>query len=63
MSPSNGNSTDISMPYICCGGTVATTSNCGPTAASSIARLPALLAWKLAQVFALALGVPVEPEV
>ena len=42
--PSSGSSTDISMPYMCCGGTVATTVKCVPTAACSIARLPALLA-------------------
>ena len=61
--PSNGSSTDISMPYMCCGGTVATISKRGPTTARSIARLPALLAWKLPQVLGFALGVPVEPEV
>jgi hypothetical protein len=29
----------------------------------SRARLPALLAWKLPQVFGFGIGVPVEPEV
>ena len=43
-SPSSGITTDSSMPYMCCGGTVATTWNRSPTTACSIVRLPALLA-------------------
>jgi len=51
------------MPYMCCGGTVATTLHGPSTYPRSMRRLPALLAWKLRQVFTCAAGWPVEPEV
>ena len=53
------------MPYMCCGGTVATSGVVVPGASrsSSAARFCAVLAAKLASVLRLGLGWPVLPEV
>jgi hypothetical protein len=62
---SSGSSTDISMPYMCCGGTVATT--CAVVEPGRNSRNPrafaAVLARNEAQVFACGFGWPVLPEV
>ncbi len=61
----SGISTDSSMPYMCCGGTVATT--CGTASAShsptSANRSWRVLVRKLPQVLGLGFGAPVLPEV
>ena len=62
--PNSGNNTDSSMPYMCCGGTVATT--CSGREKSSAPRATAffaVLVQKSPHRFGLALGAPVEPEV
>ena len=53
------------MPYMCCGGTVATICGVAPAGhrSCSAARFCAVLVRKLFQVLALGLGQPVLPEV
>ena len=63
--PSSGNSTESSMPYMCCGGTVATICACASAGhrSRSAARFCALLVANAPQVLGLACGTPVLPEV
>src|SRR3546814_9891159 len=53
------------MPYMCCGGTVATACTTAPSGhrPASAARFCSVLARKLRQVLALGFGAPVLPEV
>ena len=66
---SSGSSTDSSMPYMCCGGTVATTGRVASVAPPSgqkwrsTAAFCAVLRRRLPQVLGFAPGVPVLPEV
>jgi hypothetical protein len=61
---SSGNSTDSSMPYMCCGGTVATMpGRASPHRSRRADRFCPVLATNAPQVLALALGAPVLPEV
>ena len=63
--PSNGNSTDSSMPYMCCGGTVATMWGIAWPChrLSNAAMFWPVLARNADQTFGLAVGAPVLPEV
>src|SRR5579883_970263 len=62
-SANSGSSTENSSPYMCCGGTVATTLYGKPVRPRSSASLCALLTANLSQRFGLDFGTPVEPEV
>jgi hypothetical protein len=63
--PTSGISTDSSMPYMCCGGTVATMCGVAPGGqrSDSAARFCRVLVRRLPQVLPLAPGRPVLPDV